>query len=76
MGKTDRLHGMGDLFGMTNVADVLVVGEKCFEDERCQVANLLFTSISNWKRLTTTLIYLEELQEIHKEWTEMRWLPI
>ncbi|KAF8582771.1 clathrin heavy chain 1 [Ramaria rubella] len=60
--KTDRLHDMEDFLGMTNVADILVVGEKCFEDELYQAAKLLFTSISNWARLATTLIYLEENQ--------------
>jgi clathrin heavy chain len=35
---------------MTNVADVLEVGEKCFEDELYQAAKLLFTSISDWAR--------------------------
>ncbi|KAF8141713.1 hypothetical protein EV363DRAFT_1308829 [Boletus edulis] len=60
--KTDRLHDMEDFLGMTNVADVLVVGEKCFEDELYQAAKLLFTSISNWARLATTLIYVGENQ--------------
>ena len=60
--KTDRLHDMEDFLGMTNVADILVVGEKCFDDELYQAAKLLFTSISNWARLATTLIYLEENQ--------------
>ncbi|KIJ55342.1 hypothetical protein M422DRAFT_219983 [Sphaerobolus stellatus SS14] len=60
--KTDRLHDMEDFLGMTNVADILVVGEKCFQDELYQAAKLLFTSISNWARLATTLIYLEENQ--------------
>ncbi|KAF8159760.1 hypothetical protein B0H34DRAFT_858496 [Crassisporium funariophilum] len=60
--KTDRLHDMEDFLGMTNVADVLEVGEKCFEDELYQAAKLLFGSISNWARLATTLIYLGENQ--------------
>ncbi|KIM68076.1 hypothetical protein SCLCIDRAFT_1209460 [Scleroderma citrinum Foug A] len=60
--KTDRLHDMEDFLGMTNVADILEVGEKCFEDELYQAARLLFTSISNWARLATTLIYLGENQ--------------
>ena len=60
--KTDRLHDMEDFLSMTNVADILEVGEKCFEDELYQVAKLLFTSISNWARLATTLIYLGENQ--------------
>lgn len=60
--KTDRLHDMEDFLGMTNVADILEVGEKCFEDELYQAAKLLFSSISNWARLATTLIYLGENQ--------------
>lgn len=60
--KTDRLHDMEDFLNMTNVADILEVGEKCFEDELYQAAKLLFTSISNWARLATTLIYLGENQ--------------
>ncbi|ORY30240.1 hypothetical protein BCR39DRAFT_530157 [Naematelia encephala] len=60
--KTDRLHDMEEFLGMTNVADVLKVGEKCFDDELYQAAKLLFSSISNWARLATTLIYLGENQ--------------
>ncbi|QRV88920.1 Clathrin [Ceratobasidium sp. AG-Ba] len=60
--KTDRLHDMEDFLSMTNVADILDVGEKCFNDELYQAAKLLFTSISNWARLATTLIYLGENQ--------------
>ena len=47
---------------MTNVADILEVGEKCFEDGLYQAAKLLFTSISNWSRIAATLIYLKENQ--------------
>jgi clathrin heavy chain len=53
---------MEDFLGMTNVADILEVGEKCFEDELYQAAKLLFQSISNWARFATTLIYLGENQ--------------
>ncbi|OCF71038.1 clathrin heavy chain [Kwoniella mangroviensis CBS 8886] len=60
--KTDRLHDMKEFLGMTNVADILQVGEKCFEDELYQASKLLFSSISNWARLATTLIYLGENQ--------------
>jgi clathrin heavy chain len=62
--KMDRLHDMEDFLGMTNVADILEVGEKCFEVELYQAVKLLFkfTSISNCARLATTLIYLGENQ--------------
>ena len=60
--KTDRLHDMEEFLSMTNVADILQVGEKCFDDELYQASKLLFSSISNWARLATTLIYLGENQ--------------
>ncbi|KAJ3833038.1 armadillo-type protein [Lentinula raphanica] len=60
--RTDRLHDMEDFLGMTNVADILEVGERCLEVELYQAAKLLFQSISNWARLATTLIYLGENQ--------------
>ncbi|TNY19085.1 hypothetical protein DMC30DRAFT_401377 [Rhodotorula diobovata] len=60
--KTDRLRDMEDFLSMTNVADLLSAGEKAFDAELYDAAKLLFTSISNWARLATTLIYLGENQ--------------
>ncbi|KAJ3718870.1 armadillo-type protein [Lentinula raphanica] len=60
--RTDRLHDIEDFLGMTTVADILEVGERCLEVELYQAAKLLFQSISNWARLATTLIYLGENQ--------------
>ncbi|OBZ65959.1 Clathrin heavy chain 1 [Grifola frondosa] len=56
------LHDMEDFLSMTNVADVLEVVEKCFEDQLYHAAKLSFTSISNWAHLATALIYLGENQ--------------
>lgn len=47
---------------MTNVADILSVGEKCFNDELYEAAKLLFSSVSNYARLATTLVYLGDYQ--------------
>jgi clathrin heavy chain len=47
---------------MMNIMDVLEVGEKCFKDELYQAAKLLFTSMSNWACLATTLIYFGKNQ--------------
>lgn len=60
--KTDRLHDMEEFLSMTNVADLLAAGEQAFEAELYHAARLLFSSISNWARLATTLIYLGENQ--------------
>jgi clathrin heavy chain len=64
--KTDRHHDMQDFLAMTNVADILEVREKCFEDELYPAAKVLFISISNWAHLATTLIYLGENQAAGK----------
>jgi clathrin heavy chain len=55
--KTNCLHDVEDFLSMMNTADILEVGEKCF-----QAAKLLFISISNWARLATTLIHLGKNQ--------------
>lgn len=60
--KTDRLSDMEEFLGMTNVADLLTAGEQVFEAGLYEAARLLFSSISNWARLATTLIYLGENQ--------------
>ena len=60
--KTDRISDMEEFLGMTNVADLLTAGEQAFEANLYEAAKLLFSSISNWARLATTLIYLGENQ--------------
>ncbi|CAH7670842.1 clathrin, heavy polypeptide [Phakopsora pachyrhizi] len=60
--KTDRLHDMEEFLSMTNVADLLSAGEQVFEAGLYEAARLLFSSISNWARLATTLIYLGDNQ--------------
>ncbi|CAO1618767.1 unnamed protein product [Sympodiomycopsis kandeliae] len=60
LAKANRLGDMEEFLGMTNVADILNVGEKCFNDELYSAAKLLFSSVSNHARLATTLVYLED----------------
>ena len=60
LAKAHRLADMEEFLSMTNVADVLSVGEKCFKDELYEAARLLFSSVSNYARLATTLVYLND----------------
>jgi clathrin heavy chain len=60
--KTDRLHDLEDFLASLNVADVLDIGEKCYNEELYHAAKILFTSISNWARLASTLVHLGEYQ--------------
>ncbi|PWN22946.1 putative CHC1-clathrin heavy chain [Microstroma glucosiphilum] len=62
LAKANRLGDMEEFLGMTNVADILAVGEKCFNDELYAASKLLFSSVSNHARLATTLVYLGDYQ--------------
>ena len=57
----DYLRDGEDFLGFTNVVDLLGVGKNCLSDEPYQAPKLLYTSISYWTRLATTLIYLGEI---------------
>lgn len=60
LAKAHRLSDMEEFLSMTNVADVLHVGEKCFNDGLYEASLLLFSSVSNYARLATTLVYLND----------------
>lgn len=60
LAKANRLADMEDFLGMTNVADILQVGEKCFNEELYDASKMLFSSIANYARLATTLVYLRD----------------
>ncbi|UZJ52670.1 hypothetical protein CBS101457_001990 [Exobasidium rhododendri] len=60
LAKSHRLADMEEFLGMTNVADVLQVGEKCFNEELYDASKVLFSSIANYARLATTLVYLKD----------------
>lgn len=62
LAKASRLSDMEEFLRMTNVADVLSVGDKCFKDGLYEAARLLFASVSNYARLATTLVYLGDYQ--------------
>ncbi|WFD44415.1 Clathrin heavy chain [Malassezia psittaci] len=62
LAKANRLADMEEFLAMTNVADILTVGEKCFKDELYEAARMLFSSVSNYARLATTYVYLGDYQ--------------
>ncbi|CEH18551.1 clathrin heavy chain [Ceraceosorus bombacis] len=45
LAKANRLGDMEEFLGMTNVADIMSVGEKCFNDELYEAAKLLFKEL-------------------------------
>jgi len=60
--RTDQLSELEDFLHSTNVADVEESGDKAYEEGYHQAAKIFFTSISNWAKLATTLVHLEEYQ--------------
>ncbi|CCJ29399.1 unnamed protein product [Pneumocystis jirovecii] len=59
---TNRIHAVESMLQGPNIADVLSVGNRCYEQKYYQAAKLMFTSISNWAKLASTLVYLNEYQ--------------
>ncbi|KAI9818123.1 MAG: hypothetical protein M1827_000748 [Pycnora praestabilis] len=60
--RTDQISELEDFLHSTNVADIEASGDKAYEEGYHQAAKIFFTSISNWAKLATTLVHLEEYQ--------------
>ncbi|KAJ3382198.1 hypothetical protein HDU84_004560 [Entophlyctis sp. JEL0112] len=58
--KMDKLADLEEFISSPNIAEISVVGEKCYEQQLYEAAKLLFSSISNWARLASTLLHLGE----------------
>ncbi|KAJ3054850.1 hypothetical protein HK097_000656 [Rhizophlyctis rosea] len=60
--KTGRLADLEEFISSPNIAQIGAVGERCFEEKMYEAAKILFNNISNWARLASTLVYLNEYQ--------------
>ncbi|KAI9821608.1 MAG: hypothetical protein M1832_003282 [Thelocarpon impressellum] len=60
--RTEQLSELEDFLHSTNVADVEASGDKAYEEGFHEAAKIFFTSISNWAKLATTLVHLQEYQ--------------
>lgn len=60
--RLDQISELEDFLHASNVADVEASGDKAYEEGYHQAAKIFFTSISNWAKLATTLVHLEEYQ--------------
>lgn len=60
--RVDKLHDLEDFLNVTNVAAIEDCGDKAYEEGLHQAAKVFFTNISNWAKLATTLVFLEEYQ--------------
>lgn len=60
--RTDQLSELEDFLKGTNVTDIEESGDKAYAEGFHQAAKIFFTSISNWAKLATTLVHLQEYQ--------------
>ena len=60
--RTNQLPELEDFLQSPNVADIESSGDKAYEEGYHQAAKIFYTSISNWAKLATTLVHLEDYQ--------------
>lgn len=60
--RTDQLSELEDFLRGTNVTDIEQSGDKAYAEGFHQAAKIFYTSISNWAKLATTLVHLEDYQ--------------
>jgi clathrin heavy chain len=60
--KTNRLAELEDLISGRNHAQILVVGDRCFDDKMYEAAKILYNNVSNYAKLSITLCYLGDFQ--------------
>uniref|UniRef100_A0A915HHT2 TOG domain-containing protein n=1 Tax=Romanomermis culicivorax TaxID=13658 RepID=A0A915HHT2_ROMCU len=62
LAKTNRLADLEEYISSPNHAQILQVGERCFESGMFEAAKLLFNNVSNFGKLAITLVRLGEYQ--------------
>jgi clathrin heavy chain len=60
--KTNRLADLEEFINSPNVAQIANVGDRCFDERMFEAAKILFNNVSNWAKLATTLVFLNEFQ--------------
>eukprot|EP00897_Mesotaenium_endlicherianum_P006181 jgi/Mesen1/5591/ME000281S04647 len=60
--KIDKLEEIEEFIATPHVANLQSVGDRLFEEELYEAAKIIFTHISNWQRLASTLVKLKQFQ--------------
>lgn len=60
--RTNQLNELEDFLRASNVADIEASGDKAYEEGFHEAAKIFYSSISNWAKLATTLVHLEDYQ--------------
>ncbi|XP_045391143.1 clathrin heavy chain 2 isoform X2 [Lemur catta] len=62
LAKTSRLSELEDCINGPNNAHIQQVGDRCYEEGMYEAAKLLYSNVSNFARLASTLVHLGEYQ--------------
>ncbi|ROT37186.1 hypothetical protein SODALDRAFT_190859 [Sodiomyces alkalinus F11] len=60
--RLDQLGELEDFLRGTNVANIEESGDKAYAEGLYEAAKIFYTSISNWAKLATTLVHLNDYQ--------------
>jgi clathrin heavy chain len=60
--RTNQLPELEEFLRSANVANVEESGDKAYAEGHHEAAKIFFSSISNWAKLATTLVHLEDYQ--------------
>jgi clathrin heavy chain len=60
--RTNQLPELEDFLRSANVANIEESGDKAYAEGYHEAAKIFFSSISNWAKLATTLVHLEDYQ--------------
>jgi len=62
LAKTVQLGALEEFISSPNAANLAAAGDRCFEEQLFDAAKVLFTSISAWGKLASTLVRLHQFQ--------------
>jgi clathrin heavy chain len=62
LAKTVQLGALEEFISSPNAANLAAAGDRCFEEQLYDAAKVLFTSISAWGKLASTLVRLHQFQ--------------
>ena len=60
--RTNQLAELEDFLRAPNVTDIEASGDKAYAEGHHEAAKIFYSSISNWAKLATTLVHLEDYQ--------------
>jgi clathrin heavy chain len=61
--KTERLADLEEFVSQPNIAKVGDVGDRCYDEKLYAAAKILYTNVSNFGRLASTLVWLEQFED-------------